>query len=1009
MLYGPTENTTFTSCHTNDLEGLSGGSVPIGTPISNTQVYVLDGNLEVVPVGVAGELYIAGAGLARGYLKRSGLTGERFVANPYGPAGSRMYRTGDVAKWRAEGVLDFLGRSDQQVKLRGFRIELGEIEAALLKEEAVGQSAVIMREDEPGQKQLVAYVVAKGGQVIDVAGLRTGLAQSLPEYMVPAAFVQLEALPLTPNGKLDRKALPRPEFTPLTYRGAGTPQEEILCGLFAEVLRLPRVGVDDNFFHLGGHSLLATRLISRIRTTLQVELSIRSLFEAPTAGGLARRLEEAQAARAALQVMERPEEIPLSYAQKRLWFLGRLEGVSGTYNIPVTLRLKGALDPRALEAALGDVVGRHESLRTIFPETLGTPRQEILPPSGLSLTVVPSSAASVAQSLVQEAGMGFDLSRELPIRAHLFVLSEEESVLLLVVHHIASDGWSSGPLLRDLAQAYGARCQGKSPSWAALPVQYADYTLWQQALLGSESEAGSGLARQLEYWKKTLAGLPEQLELPVDRPRPAVTSYRGGRVSLQIEAELHGKLSELARAENVTLFMVVQAALAGLLSRLGAGTDIAIGSPIAGRTDSALDQLVGFFVNTLVLRTDTSGDPSFRELLARVRTSDLEAYAHQDLPFERLVEAINPTRSLAHHPLFQVMLAFQNAGEGEGAAAWPGLSVGGMGVGTSVAKFDLSVSVGERRGAKGEPRGMGGVIEYSTDLFERATVEAMGQRLVRVLRAMAADPERRIGEVDLLEAEERRRIVEEWNDTARPVPEGTLPGLFEEQVVRSPEAVALVFEEESLSYAQLNARANQLAHELIGRGIGPEDLVALALPRSLEMVVALLGILKAGAAYLPLDPEYPVERLAFMLEDGAPKLLITTAALADSLPAGTARLLLDEPATQARLARGPTSNPTDRDRTEPLRPLHPAYVIYTSGSTGTPKGVVVAHFSIANLQSALRERISLDEGMIKRAALNAFISFDASVKQLLLLLRGYTLRCPLGCPRKRRFLFIFYC
>src|SRR5688572_15450363 len=448
-------------------------------------------------------------------------------------------------------------------------------------------------------------------------------------------------------------------------------------------------------------------------------------------------------ARLPLQVTARPEAMPLSYAQERLWFLGRLEGVSGTYNIPVALRLKGALDQLALKAALGDVVERHESLRTIFPEKLGVPRQEILAPAGLELTVEASREADLREQLSRVASRGFELSRELPLRAHLFVLGKEESVLLLVVHHIASDGWSAGLLLRDLVQAYTSRREGKAPSWTALPVQYADYTLWQQQVLGDENAADSGLSRQLSYWRETLAGLPEQLELPTDRPRPAVTTYRGDSVPLRIEPELHGRLVQLAREENATLFMVLQAALVALFTRLGAGTDIAIGSPIAGRNDEALNELVGFFVNTLVLRTDTSGNPTFRELLARVRTTDLSAYAHQDIPFERLVEALNPVRSLSHHSLFQVMLAFQNT-DGDAGNDWPDLNAGKMRVGMGVAKFDLTVNVREGRGEKGETQGMVGGIEYSTDLFERETVEVLGQRWVRLLSAMVAEPDRRI-------------------------------------------------------------------------------------------------------------------------------------------------------------------------------------------------------------------------------------------------------------------------
>ena len=652
--YGPTETTAFCIRLSIDKPDLVSWPLPIGRPINNTRVYVLDGGMSPVPAGVVGELYVAGAGLARGYLNRRGLTAERFVADPFGPAGSRMYRTGDLARWRSDGVLDFIGRADQQIKLRGFRIEPGEIEAALLRHPTVAQAVVLARQDGPGGKRLVAYAVAAPDQIMDAAALRAHLASRLPDYMVPSAIVVLDRLPLTPNGKLDRRALPAPDFTPQVVRLPRTPQEEILCGLFAEVLGVERVGIDDNFFALGGHSLLATRLISRIRGSLDVELAIRALFEAPTVEALALRLHEAEAARPALRPVERPSEIPLSFAQRRLWFLNRLEGPSATYNIPMALRLTGALDTRALEAALGDVVGRHESLRTIFPETAGIPRQHIIEASaaGLRLERICVGEEGLAEALGTAARQGFDLATELPLRAHLFALGEREHVLLLLLHHIAGDGWSFAPLARDLAVSYAARCRGGRPDLPALPVQYADYTLWQYRLLGAESDADSVIARQLAYWTETLKDLPDQIELPVDRPRPAVSSFRGAHVGLHIDAELHRGLLALARNSQASLFMVLQAGLAALLSRLGAGTDIPIGSPIAGRTDSALDELVGFFVNTLVLRTDISGNPSFGELVARVRAGNLAAYEHQDLPFERLVELLNPARSLSRHPLY---------------------------------------------------------------------------------------------------------------------------------------------------------------------------------------------------------------------------------------------------------------------------------------------------------------------------------------------------------------------
>ena len=793
--YGPTETTV---CATMS-DALSGAVVPpIGRPIWNTQVYVLDGCLQPVPAGVSGELYIAGAGLARGYLGRAGLTAERFVADPFGPAGSRMYRTGDMARWRADGVLDFLGRADTQVKVRGFRIEPGEIEAALVRHESVAQAAVIAREDQPGHRRLVAYVVANADHVPDAAALRTHLGASLPDYMVPSAFVTLDKLPLTPNGKLDRKALPAPDLTPAHVRRLPrTPQEEMLCALFAEVLGLERVGIDDNFFELGGHSLLATRLISRIRSALDVEIAIRSLFEAPTVEALVKRLDaDAEVARPAVRAMERPAEIPLSFAQRRLWFLNRLEGPSATYTIPLAVRLTGTLDRQALEAALGDIVERHESLRTIFPDTHGVPRQLILDASAARprLAVTEVNATALPQALTNAAQRGFDLASEPPLRVHLFALGAEEHVLLLLLHHIAGDGWSLAPLARDLARCYEARRNGRTPELAALPVQYADYTLWQHEVLGAEEDKESAIARQLAFWTGALKDLPDQVELPSDRPRPAVASHRGDSVTFTLTPELHSSLLGVARASGASLFMVLQAALAALLTRLGSGHDIPIGSPIAGRTDSALDDLVGFFVNTLVLRTDTSGNPSFRELVARVRTGNLAAYSHQELPFERLVEVINPARSLARHPLFQVMLVLQNNAPIDLELA--GLATAFEPVASASAKFDLSVNLAEQRGADGAPAGIAGSLEYATDLFDRASVEAMAARLIRLLAAAVADADQPIGTLDVLGADERRTILSDWNDTARAVPSATLPELFAAQVAKTPDATAVVFEDQ---------------------------------------------------------------------------------------------------------------------------------------------------------------------------------------------------------------------
>lgn len=961
-LYGPTETTIWSAAAFLE-EGLQ-GVPPIGKPIWNTQVYVLDNGLQPVPPGVVGELYLAGTGLARGYFHRPDLTAERFVADPYGPPGTRMYRTGDQARWRADGSLDYIGRADHQIKIRGFRIELGEIDAVLANHPHIEQAAVVVREDQPGDKRLAAYVVADAA--IDTAELRRYMGASLPDYMVPAAFVEMDELPLTPNGKLDRKALPAPDFsTSVSDRAPRTPQEEILCDLFAEVLGLARVGIDDSFFELGGHSLLAARLMSRIREVMGAELGIAKLFDEPTVAGLAAHLDLAQSARPALQRAERPEKIPLSFAQRRLWFLHCLEGPSPTYNIPVAVRLSGELDQGLLKAALYDLVCRHESLRTIFPESQGTSYQHILDAGQAhpELHVTEIAEKELSDRLAEAVRYSFDLAAEPAFRAELFVIGPDEYVLLLLVHHIVGDGWSLTPLTRDLGTAYAARCHGRSPEWAPLAVQYADYALWQQELLGNEDNPNSLIAGQLAFWKETLKNLPDQLELPTDYSRPAEPSHDGDTIHFRIEPEFHKRLQELARANRVSLFMVLQSGLAALLTRLGAGTDIPIGSPIAGRNDDALGDLVGLFINTLVLRTDTSGNPSFRELLDRVRKVNLAAYDNQDLPFERLVEVLNPARSRATHPLFQIMLAFQNTPDAELHLPDMESSLRINSVGS--AKFDLTLEISEDRLADGTPNGMEGLLEYSTDLFKRETAQALADRLMRLLEAAESDPDKQIGNLDILAPEERSSMVTDWQSVSEKIPHACLPEQFEKQAALRPDAIAVVYENQALNYAELNERANRLARMLISEGVGPEQFVALALPRSLEMAVGLLAVLKAGAAYLPLDPDYPADRIAFMLKDAKPAFIMTNTKAANHIPPveNVPKIVLDDPELAEKLNTYPAGNPKNKDRTQPLSPLNTAYVIYTSGSTGVPKGVMIPHQNVTRLFAATEHwfRFSSDD------------------------------------------------
>ncbi|MFD3471225.1 amino acid adenylation domain-containing protein [Streptomyces sp. NPDC058682] len=999
--YGPTESTVCASMSGT----LSGSGVPpIGVPVDGAQLHVLDAALLPVLPGVVGELYIAGEALARGYLHRAGLTAERFVANPYGAPGARMYRSGDLVKWRDDGQLEFIGRADEQVKIRGFRIELSEIASALTAHQDIDQAVVVVRVDESGDdKRLVAYLVPPAGfQVPGPGALREYLGDSLPEYMVPSAFVALDALPVTPNGKLDRKALPEPVLAgTLSSRAPRTPQEEILCALFTELLGVPRVGIDDSFFELGGHSLMATRLITRARAVFGVELSVRAVFEAPTVAGLAGRITEGGTGRRALVPMERGGEVPLSFAQSRLWFLNRFEGSSPTYNVPMALRLYGDVDAAALEAAFGDLAVRHESLRTVFPETGGQPCQRVLDGDGAlpRLEVVDASAfgaAELDEALEEFACGGFDLTRDLPVRVRLFSRGDGEHVLMMVLHHIVADGWSRAPLGRDLSVAYAARLDGAAPVWEPLPVQYADYALWQREVLGSEDDPESAISQQLAYWREQLADLPAELALPADRPRPAVATYRGGSVPFRLDALLHQRLLKLARSGQASLFMVLQAGVAALLSRSGAGEDIPIGTPIAGRTDDALDDLVGFFLNTLVLRTDVSGRPTFRELLARVRDADLAAYAHQELPFERLVEVLNPERSLSMHPLFQVMLTLQN--NPDASLVMPGLRTEGLELDNTVAKFDLFFAMGELRGSDGSPDGIEGQIEYSSDRFDRRTVELLAERLVRLLTAAAADPRLPVTGLDILHPVERHQLLVRNNDTDHAIEATGLPAMFAAQVALAPGAAAVVTDESVLSYAELDARSNRLARLLIGRGIGPESVVGLLLPRSAELIVAITAVLKAGAAYLPIDPDYPADRIAFMLGDTAPAVVLTdTGTWQDQDGVRTPYVALDERATLDALASLDPAAVRDDERVAPLTPDAPVYVIYTSGSTGRPKGVVMPAGAMLNLLSWHESAIGPAEAGAAGARVAQFtaISFDVSAQEILsTLMSGKTLVVP---------------
>ncbi|MFI5589850.1 amino acid adenylation domain-containing protein [Amycolatopsis sp. NPDC051758] len=941
------------------------GPVAIGRPVANTHAYVLDAALRPVPPGVRGELYLAGAGLARGYLGRPALSAERFVASPFEP-GERMYRTGDQVRRRTDGALEFLGRADQQIKIRGFRVEPGEVEAVLTADASVARAVVIAREN-----RLIAYVVPSGDSV-DPTALRASLAARLPEYLVPSAIVVLPELPVNVNGKLDRAALPDPEVR-TSGRVARTPAEQALCELFADVLGVPAVAPDDGFFTLGGHSLLATRLVSRIRALLGVEVPIRAVFDAPTPARLAELLDPGRRNRPALVPAARPETLPLSFAQQRLWFLDRLDGLSATYNIPWAWELTGPVDTGALRAALGDVVTRHEILRTILVEDHGTPSQVVLPPGDdrARPVLVTETTADLDESVTAAASYCFTLDAEIPVRATLVSAGPERHVFVLLVHHIAGDGWSLPPLKRDLDTAYAARLRGERPQWTPLPVQYADYTLWQREMFGRADDPDSLLGRQAAFWRDTLAGIPDELALPVDRPRPARSTNRGATVPFTVPAEVHRGLRELALGSNTSTFMVLQAALATLLTRLGAGTDVPLGTPVAGRTDHALEDLAGFFVNTLVLRTDTAGDPTFRELLDRVREADLAAYAHQDLPFEHLVELLNPARSLARHPLFQVMLAVYHSGSEPERLL--GLDAAYRDTGLRQAKFDLSFDLVETT------EGIEGDLEFSLDLFDEPTARTLTERLVRLMTAVVADPDRRLSRIDVLDPAERRRIVREWGageplTTAAP----TVVDRLAAQVAATPGATALSDADSSVTFAEFAGRTDRLARWLASQGAGPEKVVALVLPRSAAVVEAIFGVFKAGAAYLPVDPDQPADRISAILADAGAALVLTSRALASPVPG--ALFVEDIVDTDAALT--------------PPSPANPAYVLYTSGSTGKPKGVVIPHSGLVNLfhshrETLYRPAVAAAGGRRLRVGHAWAFFFDASWQPQLWLLDGH--------------------
>ncbi|HET7459775.1 MAG TPA: amino acid adenylation domain-containing protein, partial [Longimicrobium sp.] len=968
-LYGPTEDTTYSTYY---VVPRGSGQVLVGTPVANTQAYVLDRHLQPVPVGAVGELYLAGDGLSRGYASRPGMTAERFVPCPSRAPGGRMYRVMDRVRRRADGVIEYLGRLDFQVKVRGYRIELGEIEARLAEHPALRAPVVLVREDAPGDRRLVAYYLADEPVAVDA--LQAHLADRLPAYMVPAAYVWMEAYPQTPNGKVDRRALPAPEggaYAAGVYEAPSGRVEQAVAAIWAELLGVERVGRGDDFFHLGGHSLLAVRVVSRVRQALDAQVSPGDLFERPLLADFARGLRAAAPAEAAaIAPVDRAAPIPLSFAQQRLWFLEQLDGTGAAYHISLRLRLHGALDRGALVRALDRIVARHEALRTTFPAVEGEPVQHITPAGESAFRLVehdlhalPGAEDELRRLVRAEAGAPFGLAKGPLVRGRLVRMAADDHVLLVTMHHIVADGWSTDVFVRELGTLYDAFHGGRDDPLPALEIQYADYAVWQRRRMRGEL-----LERQAGYWERALAGAPELLELPTDRARPRRQDFAGGSVPVVLDAGLTAALTALSRRHGATLFMTLLAGWAAVLGRLSGQAEVVIGTPTANRDRRETEELIGFFVNTLALRVELSGAGSVAELLGQVRARALEAQQHQEVPFEQVVERLDPARTLAHHPLFQVVFAWRNAPRER--LELPGLrSVAVPEIAEETAKFDLSLALapsGDR---------IAGELNYATSLFDRATGERHAGYLLRVLEAMATDDRQSVDRLPLLPEAERRLVVEEWNATGRPYPAGVcVHDLFRAQAARTPTAVALSWRGERLTYAEVERRANQLSHALRRRGVGPEVRVGICLPRTPELVAAMLGVLGAGGAYVPLDPAYPRERLGYMLEDAAVALVLTDSTLADRLPEDAPALLLldaERDVIAAESADAPESGAV---------PENLSHVIFTSGSTGRPKGVMIRHSSVVVLLHWLRENVTDEER--SSVLFSTSINFDVSVAEV---------------------------
>ncbi|MEQ1975256.1 amino acid adenylation domain-containing protein [Xenorhabdus sp. SGI240] len=986
--YGPTETTVIVTSLI-----LTGGAsteivnnIPIGRPNANSRIYILDPFGHPVPIGVSGEIYIGGAGVARGYLNRPELTAERFIPDPFSKeANARLYKSGDLGRWLLDGNIEYLGRNDFQVKLRGFRIELGEIEAQLATCDGVKDVVVIAREETAGDKRLVAYLIPQPDVTLTPSHLREQLSIHLMEHMIPSAFVILEAFPLTGSGKLDRKALPAPDRTAIASREYEAPQGEIerkLAEVWQSLLGLEQVGRHDNFFELGGHSLLTVQMATRLRQIFNSKVDLQDLFTHPILSDLAQSLDTANqpaphATQPVILPADRQQVLPLSWAQQRLWFLAQLDPAAQTaYHISGGLRLKGQLNLNALQAALDRIVARHEILRTTINMEDGIARQVIADAErGFTLIIkdFSQSTETEKQAAIDAAAQfethhPFDFALEPLIRGQLLKLASDEHVLLLTQHHMISDGWSLNILIYEFTTLYRAFIQEQRDPLPALTIQYADYALWQRQWL-----QGDVLEKQVSFWRKALQGAPALLELPTDRPRPAVQSYHGDHVAFTLSPALSDGLKALSQRHSSTLFMTLLAAWSILLARISGQQDVVIGTPIANRQHSELEPLIGFFANTLALRVKLEDNPTVGALLAQVKAHALAAYVHQDLPFEQLVEALQPPRSLSYSPIFQVMLALDNTPIQQ-SLELPNLELDELPLTRRSTHFDLSLSMNDTE------NGIIGELEYASDLFDRASIERLASYLQTLLAAMVADDSLRIHDLPLLQTQQRRQLLVDFNNTNLVYPQDRLiHQLFEQQAEQTPDAIALVFGDSQLSYNALNRHANQLAHHLIASGVRPDDRIALCVDRSLDMIIGMYGILKAGAGYVPLDPEYPLERLAYQLSDSKPVWLLTQRHLQAHLPAqDIPTLLLDDDDHRNAVAQQPSHNPDIRQMG--LQPHHLAYIIYTSGSTGQPKGVMLEHRNVVNFIHAQHKTSEPKPG--DRILQFATIAFDTSVSDI---------------------------